>query len=127
MPIPKEEAHTFPTIIYDSGHLPIIFNNQHGLVESCTSTTVKHLYKTQACIHMTATYEANQWVCPNIPSQLWCQSNPVHHVVDAPNTITLDIVTRLIQVITNKMDLTMFTVLRTYQILKMPFTTQLTK
>ncbi len=27
MPIPKEEAHTFP-ILYDSGNLPIIFNNQ---------------------------------------------------------------------------------------------------
>jgi hypothetical protein len=66
MPIPKEEAHTFP-IIYDSGNLPIIFNNQNGLVEPYSSTTVQHLFKTQACIHMSATYEANQWACPNNP------------------------------------------------------------
>jgi hypothetical protein len=40
MPIPKEEAHTFP-IVYDSGNLPIIFNNQNGLVEPYPSTTVQ--------------------------------------------------------------------------------------
>ena len=101
MPIPKEEAHSFP-IIYDSGNLPIIFNNQNGLVEPYTSTTVQHLSKTQACIPMTATYEANQWAYPDNPSQLWHQSNPVHHIVDDPNTIPLDVATRLIQVITTK-------------------------
>ena len=58
MPIPKEAAHTFP-IIYDSGNLPIIFNNQNGLVEPYTSTSVQNLFTTQACIPMTATYEAN--------------------------------------------------------------------
>jgi hypothetical protein len=51
---------------------------------------------------MTATYEANQWACPDNPSQLWCQSSPVHHIVDDPNTIPLDLATRLIQVITTK-------------------------
>ena len=51
---------------------------------------------------MTATYEANEWTCPDTPSQLWRQSNPVHHVVDDPNTIPLDLATRLIQVITTK-------------------------
>ena len=101
MPIPKEAAHTFP-IIYDSGNLPIIFNNQNGLVEPYTSTSVQNLFKTQACIPMTATYEANEWTCPDTPSQLWRQSNPVHHVVDDPNTIPLDLATRLIQVITTK-------------------------
>jgi hypothetical protein len=84
MPIPKEEAHTIP-IIYDSGNLPIIFNNQNGLVEPYTSTLVQ-----------------NEWTCPDTPSQLWRQSNPVHHVVDDPNTIPLDLATRLIQVITTK-------------------------
>jgi hypothetical protein len=49
---------------------------------------------------MTATYEANQWACPDNPSRLWRQSNPVYHVVDDPNTIPLDLATRLIQVIT---------------------------
>jgi hypothetical protein len=101
MPIPKEEAHTFPTI-YDSGNLPIIFNNQNGFVEPYTSTSVQNLFKTQACIPMTATYEANEWTCPDTPSQLWRQSHPVHHVVDDPNTIPLDLATRLIQVITTK-------------------------
>jgi hypothetical protein len=101
MPIPKEEAHTFP-IIYDSGNLPIIFNNQHGPVEPYISSTVQHFFKTQACIPMTATYEGNQWACPNNPSQLWRQSNPVHHVVNDPNTISLDLATRLIPVITTK-------------------------
>jgi hypothetical protein len=47
MPIPKEEAHTFP-IIYDSGNLPIIFNNQNDLVEPYTSTSVQNLFKAQA-------------------------------------------------------------------------------
>ncbi|KAI2511802.1 hypothetical protein MHU86_2534 [Fragilaria crotonensis] len=58
--------------------------------------------KTQACIPMTANYEANQWACPNNPSQLWRQSNPVHHVVDDPHTVPLDLAIRLIQVITTK-------------------------
>jgi hypothetical protein len=101
MPIPKEKAHTLP-IIHDSGNLLIIFNNQNGLVEPYTSTTVQRLFKTQACISMTATYEANEWACPDNPSQLWHQSNPVHHVVDDPNTIPLDLATRLIQVITTR-------------------------
>jgi hypothetical protein len=101
MPIPKEEAHTFP-IICDSGNLPIIFNNQNGLVEAYTSTTVQHLFKTQACIPMTAYYEANPWACPNNHSQLWRQSYPVQHVVDDPYTILLDLATRLIQVITTR-------------------------
>ncbi len=79
MPIPKEEAHTFP-IIFDSGNLPIIFNNQNGLVEPYLSTTVQHQFKTQASISMAATYEANQWACPDNPSQLWHQSYLVHHV-----------------------------------------------
>jgi hypothetical protein len=73
-----------------------------ALFEPYTSTTVQHLLKTQACIPMTETYEANQWACPNNPSQLWCQSNPVHHVVDDPNTILLDLASRPIQVITTK-------------------------
>ena len=51
---------------------------------------------------MTATYEANQWACPNNPSQLWRQSNPVHHVVNDPYTIPLDLATRFIQVITTR-------------------------
>jgi hypothetical protein len=101
MPIPKKEAHTYP-IIYDSGNLPIIFNNQNGLVEPYSSTSVQNLFKTQACIPMTATYEANEWTCPDTPSQFWHQSNPVHHIVDDPNTIPLDLATRLIQVITTK-------------------------
>jgi hypothetical protein len=68
MPIPKEEELNFPTI-YDSGNLLIIFNNQNGLVEPYTSTSVQHLFKTQACIPLTtATYEANQWACPYNPS-----------------------------------------------------------
>ena len=101
MPIPKEEAGTFP--IDDSGQLPMIFNTQNGLVEPYTSTSVQHLFMTQACILMTATYEANEWACPDNPSQLWCQSNPVHHVVDDPYTIPLvDLTIRLIQVITTK-------------------------
>jgi hypothetical protein len=93
MPIPKKKADTFP-IIYDSGNLPIIFNNQNGLVEPYTSTSVQNLFKTQACISMTATYEANEWTCPDTPSQLWRQSNPVHHAVDDPNTIPLDLAKR---------------------------------
>jgi hypothetical protein len=95
MPIPKEEAHTFP-IIYNSGNLPIIFNNQNGLVEPYTSTSVQNLFKTQACIPMTATYGANEWTCPDTPSQVWRQSNPALHVVDDPNTIPPDLATRLI-------------------------------
>ncbi len=51
---------------------------------------------------MSSNYEANPWICPNNPSQLWRQSNPVHHVVDDPTTIPLAIATRLIQVITTK-------------------------
>ena len=47
MPISKERANTVP-IIYDSGNLPIIFNNQNGLVEPYTSTSVQNLFKTQA-------------------------------------------------------------------------------
>ena len=97
----QRKKHSFP-IIYDSGNLPIIFNNQNGLVEPYTSTSVQHLLKTQAFIPMTVTYEANQWACPDNPSQLWRQSNPVHHVVDDPYTIILDLATRLIQVITTK-------------------------
>jgi hypothetical protein len=79
MPIPKEEAHTFP-FINDSGDLPIIFNIQNGLVEPYNTTTVQHLFKRQACIPLTTTYEANQWACPDNPSQLWHQSIPVNHV-----------------------------------------------
>jgi hypothetical protein len=51
---------------------------------------------------MTANYEANQWACPFNPSQLWRQSNPVHHVVDDPHTVRLDLAIRLVQVITTK-------------------------
>jgi hypothetical protein len=51
---------------------------------------------------MTATYEANQSAYPNNPSQLWRQSNPVHHIVDDPNTIPLDLAARLIHIITTK-------------------------
>ena len=98
MPFPKEEAHIFPIIC----NLFIIFNNQNSLVEAYTSTTVRHLFKTQACIPMTATFVASQWACPDNPSQLWRQSNPVHHVVDDPSTIPLCFATRLIQVITTK-------------------------
>jgi hypothetical protein len=75
MPIPKEEAHTFP-IIFDSDNLPIIFNNHEPYI----STTVQHQFKMQACISMTAIYEANKWACPDNPSQLWHQSFLVHHV-----------------------------------------------
>ncbi|KAI2498782.1 hypothetical protein MHU86_15738 [Fragilaria crotonensis] len=103
LPIPKEGAHTFP-IIYDSGNLPIIFDHRNGNVEPYTSTTVQALFQTQACIPMTANYEANQWACPNNPSQLWRQSNPVHHVVDDPHTVPLDLAIRLIQVITRSVD-----------------------
>jgi hypothetical protein len=42
----------------------------NGLVESYTSTSVQNLFKTQACIPMTATYEANEWARPDNPSQL---------------------------------------------------------
>jgi hypothetical protein len=51
---------------------------------------------------MTATYEANQSACHNNLSQLWLQSNPVHHIVDDPHTILLDLASRPIQVITTK-------------------------
>jgi hypothetical protein len=51
---------------------------------------------------MTATYEANQWACPDNLSQLWRQSNGVHQVVDDPNTIPLDLATSCIHVITTK-------------------------
>jgi hypothetical protein len=101
MPIPKGEVHTFP-IIYNSGNLPIIFNIQNGLVEPYTSTTLQHLFKTQACIPMTATYKANQWACTINPSQLWHQSNPIHHVVDDLHTFPLDLAMRLIQVNTTR-------------------------
>jgi hypothetical protein len=57
MPIPKAEAPTLP-IIYDAGNLPIIFNNQKCLVEQYNSTTLQHLFKTLACIPMTATGHA---------------------------------------------------------------------
>jgi hypothetical protein len=40
------------------------------LVEPYTSTSGQHLFTTQACIPMTAIYEANQWACPDNPSQL---------------------------------------------------------
>jgi hypothetical protein len=44
-----------------------------------------------------------EWTCPDTPSLLWRQSNTVHnHVVDDPNTIPLDLTTRLIQVVTTK-------------------------
>ena len=49
MPISKKEAHPSP-IIYNSGNLPTIFNNQNGLVLPYTSTSVQNLFKTQACI-----------------------------------------------------------------------------
>ena len=102
MQIPKEEAHTFPSI-YDSGHPPIIFNYQNDLVEPYTSTTVQHLFKTQACIPMNTHYEANPCICPNNPSQLWRLSSLVYHAIDAPDTIPpLDLATRLIQDITTK-------------------------
>jgi hypothetical protein len=47
-------------------------------------------------------YEANPYICPNNPSQLWRLFSPVYHVIDDPNTIPLDLATRLIQVITTK-------------------------
>jgi hypothetical protein len=97
---PKRRSTHF--IIFDSGNLFIIFNNQNGLIYPCTSFSVQHLFKTQTCIPMTATYEANQSAYPNNPSQLWRQSNPVHHIVDDPNTIPLDLATRLIHIITTK-------------------------
>ncbi len=102
MPIPKEEAHTFP-IIYDSGNLSIIFNHENDLVEPYTSSTVQHLFKTQACIPMNPHYEANPCICPNNPSQLWGLSSLDYHVIDAPDTILpLDLATRLIQDMTTK-------------------------
>jgi hypothetical protein len=102
MPIPKEEALTFP-IINDSGNLPIIFNHENDVVEPYTSSTVQHLFKTQACIPMNPQYEANPCICPNNPSQLWRLSSLVYHVIDAPDTIPpLDLATRLIQDITTK-------------------------
>ena len=102
MPIPKEETHTFP-IIYDSCNLPIIFNHQNELVEPHTSTPVQHLFKTQANIPLNPHYEANPClVCPYNPSQLWRQSSPDNHAVDDPNTVTLDLATRLLQIITTK-------------------------
>jgi hypothetical protein len=67
MPIPREEARTFP-VIYDSGNLPIIFNHQSDLVEPYTSTTVQHLFKTQAYIPINPHYEANPCICPYNPS-----------------------------------------------------------
>ncbi len=100
MPILKKEIHTFP-IIHDSGNLPIVSNHQNDLVEPYTSTTVQHLFRTQAYIPMNPHYEANPCICPNNPSQLWRHSSPEHHV-DDPNTIPLDLATRLIQVITTK-------------------------
>ncbi|KAI2508041.1 hypothetical protein MHU86_6333 [Fragilaria crotonensis] len=51
---------------------------------------------------MNTCYAANPWTCPNNPSQLWRQPNPVYHVIDDPKTIPLSLATRLIQVITTK-------------------------
>jgi Txe/YoeB family toxin of Txe-Axe toxin-antitoxin module len=52
---------------------------------------------------------------------LWRQSSPEHHVVNDPNTTLHDLATKLIQVITTNADLTPFTALGPYHILKMPF------
>ena len=109
MPIPKEEAHTFP-IINDSGNLPTIFNNQNGLVEPYTTTTVQHLFKTQAFTPMDATYEANEWACPDNPSQLWRQSYPVHILILLPDLSKLSL---------QNVDLRVFTMFGPYHILKM--------
>jgi hypothetical protein len=47
--------------------------------------------------------QINGQPCPNNPSQLWCQSNPICHIiVDDPYSIPLDLASRLIQVITTK-------------------------
>jgi hypothetical protein len=51
----------------------------------------------------------------------------IHQVADDPHTIPLDLATRLIQVSLQDVDLTVFTVLGPYHILKMPFTVQLSK
>ncbi len=72
------------------------FQPWNDLVKPYTSTTVQHLFKTQACIPInTIFFDANPWIYPKNPSQLWHQSSPVHHVVD-------DLANRLIQVITTK-------------------------
>ena len=51
---------------------------------------------------MNTCYAANPWTCPNNPSQLWRQPNPVYHVTDDPKTIPLSLAIRLIQVITTR-------------------------
>jgi hypothetical protein len=100
-PVPKPEAHTFP-ITYSPNGAPIIYNKHNGTIEPYTSVTVQSLFKTQACIPINRNYDENPWMCPNNPSQLWRQPNPVFHVVDDPKTVPLSLAIRLIQVITTK-------------------------
>ncbi|KAI2494548.1 hypothetical protein MHU86_19963 [Fragilaria crotonensis] len=101
LPIPLPSAHTFP-IIYNKENKPIIFHQHNGTIKPYTTTTVQQLFNDQACIPMNTCYAANPWTCPNNPSQLWRQPNPVYHVIDDPKTIPLSLATRLIQVITTK-------------------------
>ncbi|KAI2504598.1 hypothetical protein MHU86_9810 [Fragilaria crotonensis] len=101
LPIPLPSAHIFP-IIYNKENKPIIFHQHNGTIKPYTTTTVQQLFNDQACIPMNTCYAANPWTCPNNPSQLWRQPNPVYHVIDDPKTIPLSLATRLIQVITTK-------------------------
>ncbi|KAI2512616.1 hypothetical protein MHU86_1835 [Fragilaria crotonensis] len=101
LPIPLQSAHTFP-ITYNKENKPIIFHQHNGTIKPYTTTTVQQLFNDQACIPMNTCYAANPWTCPNNPSQLWRQPNPVYHVIDDPKTIPLSLATRLIQVITTK-------------------------
>ncbi|KAI2511946.1 hypothetical protein MHU86_2462 [Fragilaria crotonensis] len=101
LPIPLASAHIFP-IIYNKENKPIIFHQHNGTIKPYTTITVQQLFNDQACIPMNTCYAANPWTCPNNPSQLWRQPNPVYHVTDDPKTIPLSLATRLIQVITTK-------------------------
>ncbi|KAI2508425.1 hypothetical protein MHU86_5952 [Fragilaria crotonensis] len=100
-PIPLPSAHTFP-IIYNKENKPIIFHQHNRTIKPYTTTTVQQLFSDQASIPMNTCYATNPWTCPNNPSQLWRQPNPVYHVIDDPKTIPLSLATRLIQVITTK-------------------------
>jgi hypothetical protein len=100
-PIPLPSAHTFP-IIYNDDNKPIIYDQQNGTIKPFTTLSVQLLFKNQPCVPMNTCYAANPWTCPNNPSQLWRQPNPVYHVTDDPKTIPLSLATRLIQVITTR-------------------------
>ncbi|KAI2504330.1 hypothetical protein MHU86_10095 [Fragilaria crotonensis] len=100
LPIPLPSAHIFPYL--QQGEQTNHFHQHNGTIKPYTTTTVQQLFNDQACIPMNTCYAANPWTCPNNPSQLWRQPNPVYHVIDDPKTIPLSLATRLIQVITTK-------------------------